>query len=422
MSTSPKFVFIPIGSSGDVHPFVGIATAMNRRGHDVTVVTAEQFGPMIERSGLHFIPHQSEEQLNEILSHPDIWHPRKGTYLVLQAIATHLREAYDLVCDICDPEDTVLVSHTLAFAARVYQDKHRVRNAVLHLQPSAIRSIVHSATYTPGLDAGWLPQWWNRFFWLVVDRLLVDRHVVPTLNELRRDLDMPPVSRVFKDFIHSPQCTIGLFPKWFATPQPDWPPSVRVTGFPLFDETDHHELSPELDAFLNAGDPPIVFTPGTAHTQAEKFFAAAAAAASKLGRRAILLTKFREQLPADLPDGVRYESYVPFSILLPRCAAIVHHGGVGTCAQGLAAGIPQLTMPMGFDQPDNVTRLYRLGVSRWVMPRRFTGDRVARALDRLLDNPQVAESCRRWRDEIAASDPVRETCELLETQADGQRR
>ena len=124
-------------------------------------------------------------------------------------------------------------------------------------------------------------------------------------------------------------------------------------------------------------------------------------------------------MPDDLPDHVRHESYVPLGRLLPRCAAIVHHGGIGTTAQGFAAGIPQLTMPMGFDQPDNTTRLHRLGVGGWVVPRQFTGERVAAALQRLLNDGRVAEACRRWQAHMADADPVGETCELLEELAAG---
>jgi rhamnosyltransferase subunit B len=111
----------------------------------------------------------------------------------------------------------------------------------------------------------------------------------------------------------------------------------------------------------------------------------------------------------------RHEPYVPFSHVLPRCAAIAHHGGIGTCGQGLAAGVPQLTMPLGFDQPDNTTRLWRLGVARWVRPHVFRGERVAAELAALLSDSGVAERCGHWAQEMRRSDPVGETCALLET-------
>jgi len=96
-----------------------------------------------------------------------------------------------------------------------------------------------------------------------------------------------------------------------------------------------------------------------------------------------------------LPPHALHAAYAPFSRVLPRAAAVVHHGGIGTCAQGLAAGIPQLLMPMAFDQPDNAMRLRRLGVGDWVVPRRFTASRVARSLEQLLADETVAGACRR---------------------------
>ena len=114
-------------------------------------------------------------------------------------------------------------------------------------------------------------------------------------------------------------------------------------------------------------------------------------------------------------SGIRWtNSYAPLSRLLPRCAALVHHGGIGTLAQALAAGVPQLTMPMGFDQPDNAARLVRLGVAGWVTPARFTGERVATELQRLITDPQVAAACSRWANALKNSSAIERACDLLE--------
>jgi UDP:flavonoid glycosyltransferase YjiC (YdhE family) len=95
---------------------------------------------------------------------------------------------------------------------------------------------------------------------------------------------------------------------------------------------------------------------------------------------------------------------------------VVHHGGVGTCAQGFAAGVPQLLMPMGFDQPDNAARLVRLGVGEAITQARFTGERVAASLTRLLSSDNVAAACRRWSGETMAVNGARNACDLLEKQ------
>jgi UDP:flavonoid glycosyltransferase YjiC (YdhE family) len=124
------------------------------------------------------------------------------------------------------------------------------------------------------------------------------------------------------------------------------------------------------------------------------FFAAAADACRRLGRRGIFLTKFPEQLPAALPPGVAHFAYVPLDVLLPRAAAFVHHGGVGSMSQALAAGVPQLVMPLAHDQFDNLARVRALGVGEGVGVSRFTGRRVARVLARLLTSDAVAKACR----------------------------
>jgi UDP:flavonoid glycosyltransferase YjiC (YdhE family) len=168
-----------------------------------------------------------------------------------------------------------------------------------------------------------------------------------------------------------------------------------------------------LERFLDAGSPPILFTPGSANQTAARFFRAAVDASLRLGRRALLLTRFPGHLPP-LPATVHHEPFVPLAQVLPRCAALVSHGGIGTLAQGLSAGVPQLTMPMGFDQPDNATRLNRLGVGRWVVPSAFQGARVASELAGLLDDPAVAERCGHWSRQLRSRNAIEETCDLLE--------
>ena len=109
-----------------------------------------------------------------------------------------------------------------------------------------------------------------------------------------------------------------------------------------------------------------------------------------------------------------HAEYAPFSALLPRVAALVHHGGIGTCAQALAAGRPQLVMPMGFDQPDNAARLARLRVASALPPKRFTGASVARELDTLLGSDGVAGRAAEIARRFDGIDPVSQTCDLIE--------
>jgi UDP:flavonoid glycosyltransferase YjiC (YdhE family) len=143
------------------------------------------------------------------------------------------------------------------------------------------------------------------------------------------------------------------------------------------------------------------------------FFGAAAAACELLGARGVLLTKYPHQLPARLPPGVRHCAFAPFRHLLPLCGAIVHHGGIGTTAAALCAGIPQLILPMAWDQPDNAERVRRLGAGARLGPRHRTALHLARELARLM-NPEVRARCRAVADQIGEVDGLDVAAGLVE--------
>lgn len=407
-------ILIPFGSYGDVHPFVGLGRALRARGHRVTVITSGHFEPLICRAGLEFVGVATAADYDRILSDPDLWHPRRSFRTVaLPALEMGLRRGYELIEGLYEPGNTVVAAAGMAFGARIAQEKLGIPLATVHLQPLCLLS----AHETPVLPGGWLPRWvpsvLKRLALGAGSRWVLDRIVGPITNAFRAELGLPPTRDLLLSWWHSPQRVVGFFPDWFGPPQPDWPPQTRLVGFPLYDERETG-IPDEARTFLDAGEPPILFTPGSAMRYGGPFFAAAMDACRRLGRRGIFLTRYREQLPPRLSADVRHFDYLPLSTVLPRAAALVHHGGIGTAAQGLAAGVPQLTMPMAHDQPDNADRLRRLGVGASVPPRRFHGPIVARALDRLLGSAEVAAACRTAANRFHDAQPLDAACHLLE--------
>src|SRR5262249_54548956 len=124
------------------------------------------------------------------------------------------------------------------------------------------------------------------------------------------------------------------------------------------------------------------------------------------------------QLPAKLPESIRHFSFLPLSQTLPRSAALVSHGGIGTAAQALRAGIPQLTMPMSYEQPENARRFGRMGIARSLSPSRFRGPAVTEHLDYLLNNLEVTTKCRALAASFPEGNPVKATSDALEEFAD----
>jgi UDP:flavonoid glycosyltransferase YjiC (YdhE family) len=389
-----NILLTPIGSSGDVLPFIRLGMALKARGHDVTVITTCLYEPLARHAGLPFVEWISPEAMQVVADDPDLWHPARGFLRAVRAVEPWHRQLHEHIEARHVPGQTVVVSGSFSLGARIAQDRLGVPLATLLLQPAYLRSVYRSPV-VPGLPTpDWAPRAWKRLAYWLRDALVLDRLAAPGVNALRTELGLPAVRSILGNWWHSPQRVIGLFPDWFAPPQPDWPAQVRLTGFPLYDGLGQEPVPAGLDEFLAEGEPPVVFTPGTMMRHPRQFFEAAVDACGRLGRRGVLLTRFRDQLPARLPAGVRHFDYVPLSRLLPRAAALVSHGGIGTVSQALAAGIPQLVMPLAFDQFDNAARLGRLGVAATVRPRRFRGPAVAHEVARLLTSAAVARACR----------------------------
>jgi UDP:flavonoid glycosyltransferase YjiC (YdhE family) len=117
---------------------------------------------------------------------------------------------------------------------------------------------------------------------------------------------------------------------------------------------------------------------------ADKVFREAVEACRMLGVGGIFLTKFRAQLPSELPPFVHHCEFALFRDLFPRCAVVVHHGGIGTVASALAAGTPQLIIPFAFDQLDNASRVKRLGAGNWLKRNQARAPAIAAALTKLI--------------------------------------
>jgi rhamnosyltransferase subunit B len=384
------FILCPFGSGGDVYPFIGIGRALKARGHRVTMLSMDLFEAAIRQAGFEYVSIGTADDFEKIANDPRIWKPITGSKLVFKAAAEAIRLFYDaIVAQVETPANTIIVAAASVFGARLAREKLGVPLVTVQLQPAVFLSVHDTPVMIEG--AAWisaLPVWFKRLLFALPNPM--DQIIGPALQRECQALNLEAPRKVYPGWWHSPDLTLALFPEWFAAPQPDWPQPLLQHGFPLEDLAADVAMSPELQAFLAAGDKPLVFTPGTGHRHVRAFFQAALEATQRLGCRAIFATRQVEDLPP-LPPSVLAQKYVPFSQLLPHAAALIYHGGIGTCSQALAAGIPHLVMAMAHDQPDNANRLRRLGVGSSLKPKHFTGERVAAELRKLLHDPTVQE-------------------------------
>ena len=237
------------------------------------------------------------------------------------------------------------------------------------------------------------------------------------IHQLRRELGLAPVGNPIIGDKFSPYLVLALFSSVLGSPQPDWPAKTVVTGFPFYDgNSSDDNITPELQQFLDAGEPPIVFTLGSAAVLAPgDFYKASVEAAQQLNRRAVLLIG-KNQPPEALPSSAIALDYVPYSLIFPRACAIVHQGGIGTTAQALIAGRPTVVVPYSHDQPDNAARLERLGTSRTIGRKDYNTKTAIKALLELLNNPHYSEKAMAIGRIIQAEQGVKVACDAIEQQ------
>ena len=230
-----KVLLPTLGSAGDVHPFVALGLGLQARGHRATILTNPLFQQLIEHHGLGFLPVGTLDDARAAISDPDLWHPRRGFEVVARrAILPAMEIVYRQIERHAD-STTVVAASGIAFGARLAQERLGVPAATVHLQPSIVRSLVDQGMAGNVRISASQPTWFKRAFFRLADWLVIDRALKRPLNQFRAALNLPPVDRVMHRWIHSPQLVIGFFPEWFAAPQPDWPPSMHLVGFSLWD-------------------------------------------------------------------------------------------------------------------------------------------------------------------------------------------
>lgn len=389
-----KIIILASGSDGDIHPHLGIGRELVARGHHVVFVTTFNYVDAARECGfeaLSFFDQNEKQDLDRSTASFGAIAKMKRYY---RFYSGKTYEVCELVAGQLDDQSILLAPPFAYPVARLLHSKYGTPyvstvlapvNLLSRRDPPSIKSMQWYST---------LPYWARKLLFNGTERLLIDPFLRMFLKESVRKLDVPMPSRILSEWSYSPQRVMGLFSDWFSPPPADWPPQITLTGFPLFDPNmGKQTLSAGLSQFLDAGPPPVVFTAGTGTKDPHAFFETALKAAQTLGIRCVFLTRSTAQLPP-LPDAVWHESYTSLNLLLPRSSVFVHHGGSGTAALALSAGIPQLLLPteeMG--QLDNAHHLERLGCGL-VQQNSLDTSSVTEKLRYLLTAPQVKEACR----------------------------
>ncbi len=412
-----------LGSLGDNLPFMVLGAELARRGHEVRFYGNNYFRRHAEEHGLHFTATSEAAEYENFLNSPAATNPKEGMRLVAAGVMAGVEASHRIMAQDVLSGQTIAIASTFAFAPRLLKETHGVPVTVIHLSPSLMRSEFCAPRFSPLGHMTALPRFVKRYIWRTMDSKFMDPLYTAPFNRIRARLGLPPVTRMFHQWLHQADTALCMAPDWFAERQPDWPARLAMTGFPMAEQGENQPLPAALADFIHAGPAPVVITAGTANAVSHAFFSSAISACRLLGKRAIVVTSDPKQLPPDLiqsmTQGMIHVAYAPFATLLPHALAFIHHGGIGSVSQALRAGVPQLIQPMAFDQFDNASRVTRLGVGIEILPRRFAPERVARSLETLVTDASIAASCRRYKDLLQDADGITQACNRL-LQADSR--
>ncbi len=417
-----RIVLSNIGTFGDINPLIAIALELKRRGHTPVMAVPGVFEPKIVPLGLEFHAVRPDIDPTNTILVEMVYDVKKGTEHGLRDfLFPSLRQTYDDLLDAATrPERAdLLLLGELNYAGPLVAEVTGIKWASYVLAPLSFFSAFDPPVLPPyprlaRADKA-VPG-----FGRAIKRLarFVSRKWPQPIYDLRAELGLAKGRNPLFDAKHSPYLVLALFSRVLGAEQKDWPENTKITGFCYYDaDAGNAALPPHLEEFLAAGEPPVVFTLGSAAVLAAgRFYEFSARAAIKLGVRAVLLigNDPRNRLRQALPESICVAEYAPYSKVFSRAALVVHQGGVGTTAQCLRAGKPMLIMPYSHDQPDNARRMRRLKVARVIQRGNYTPIRVARKLKAMLAEPLFARRAEQVARLMEHEDGVRSACDALE--------
>jgi sterol 3beta-glucosyltransferase len=376
-----KIIVPAIGSRGDVQPYINLCQGLSRAGHDAVLASLPNVRGLAESHGVEFAPVGPDVDLAAMTA--QMWDLASGIWLVgflrvMQLGARLVEQVYPDLLNLCRGADLIVVNDTTAGAAE--GDKLGIPWVSVTLQPLRVP--------VPKKAKSGLRSKLNEAVWNVFGAM-----IAAPINGFRRRVGAPAVKGIISTGIMSDRLLMLPTSPAVVPPNPDWPPYVRETGF-WFPELSADWRPPrDLEAFLAAGDPPVVICLGAMSMSGGNAVRAAEItleALRKSGVRAVVQGWNAVLEGREMPPGVFRAGPLPHGWLLERAAGIVHHGGAGTTAAALRSGKPALIIPHIIDQFYWSQRVEAAGCGPAPIPRpKLAADNLAEGMRRLCNDREM---------------------------------
>jgi len=408
-----KVVILSIGSLGDLQPYLALGLQLQKSGHAVRLAASIQYKSQVEKLGLEFFPLQIEVMPDPQAKSKRTTKPPSFIQMINLVVERLVGPVYYQVLAACTSMEAVVYSPFAGIAYFAARELH-LPQIVAPLQP------VSRTGEFPFLMA---PQWsrlgagYNHLSYLAAEQaiwLLARKAVNQRLVKPRGLAPIPmsgPISQIYKEQI---PVIYGFSPQVVPKPK-DWPRAHAVTGYWLLDAAKDWQPTKELSDFLEAGPPPVYIGFGsTTFFDARETTNLIMDALRQTGRRGLLARGWGGLSEPEVDKDVLMVGSVPHDWLFPRMATIVHHGGAGTTAAALRAGVPAVVVPQFADQAFWARRVFALGAGPRPIPRtQLDANKLAGAIRQATSDYSMRTQAARLGEEIRAERGAERAVDLI---------
>lgn len=406
-----RIIIIALGSQGDVQPYIALGKGLKEAGHIVRLLTHENFEKLVSSHGLEFCPAKGNVQdviqskeMREVLE--------KGNFFAIQSQMAKQgpRLAIDWAKDglaACQGMNLIIAGMGGVALGTALADKLKISLLQAYVVPFTPTKAFPSVLLPKSLAR--LGSTFNRLSHYLTRQFVWQP--IRSGDKLARQqvLGLPPAPfwGPYNAALLQDSILYGFSPSVIPKPV-DWDSNIHVTGYWFLDSDSDWTPPSDLVEFLEAGTPPIYIGFGSmSNRNPEETANLCLQALAQTKQRAIMLSGWGGLQKANLPDTVFMIDSVPHSWLFPRVGAVVHHGGAGTTAAGLRAGVPSIIIPFFGDQLFWGQRIAELGVGPEPIPRKkLTVERLAQAIKQVVTDESMRQRASNLGAKIQAEDGI----------------
>jgi len=404
-----KIATLTYGSRGDVQPFLALADGLIRAGHEVRLAGPHRFSALAATRQIPFAPLAGDpveisKALNSAGSNP---------FRMVKAMQDYVMGiAPEVIRQVLDASyGAELLIHSFLFTTGGHSLAYQLGIPDVSIQTFPMFAPTGDYPNVAFPPLGWagniFSHWLSTFIFRYGgnNAFRQIQHLLPAgmPRKMRWPFDGPNPSHLLI------ACSPSVIP-----PSTGWPPYISMSGYLFMDDESYQPPDP-LARFLKIGPPPVCVTFGSmVNLQAERIQAQVLEGLTRRNERVIFLAGWNTFFAQTASENVLVMDTVPHDWLFKRCKAVIHHGGAGTTAAGLRAGLPAIILPHAVDQPFWGRRVQALGVGVSLKSlSKLSPERIRTALEK-IDQPDIAKKASALAEKLRLEDGLGQAIRLIE--------